>query len=471
MRDIEELSDDESHIEDRGTKVKDFENRSLTTEERDKIIREYNAEHSIHRIIPDAVDTLDQSDRIVTDSENLNDTDEDTDSSSEKKKIDSEEVCRLYIEDGLSLKEVGKIFGFKTGAPIKRILEAEGLELRSAGAQKTDINSEEVCRLYLEEELSLDKIGEHFGLKSRSPVKRILETAGVEIRPVGFQKIDIDHDEVYRLYFEERKDLKEIADHFDCKSTDPIHRIFDEQGWKTRYQETYEKDFEPEEVFRLYNEDGLSLRKIGEHFGVSIGPIRRIFEEHNMEYGQEIQIDPEVIHKLYFDEGLSKEEVCERLGVSKRPINRIIEEQDLLRNRSGLIDIDDFSRLYYVEELTMTEISKHFEVSQNTLKRFLKKHKLEERTTRTVREIRDEMFGKDCVSCRRPKEVIHKKDGEPHERYRTWTKKALRTVNPNEWVALCEPCHRLTHSLMKSFSCEWDDIEKILTELAKEWLS
>jgi hypothetical protein len=47
MRDIEELPDEESHLENSRTKVKDYEKHSLTTEERNKIIRKYNAEHSL----------------------------------------------------------------------------------------------------------------------------------------------------------------------------------------------------------------------------------------------------------------------------------------------------------------------------------------------------------------------------------------------------------------------------------------
>ncbi len=46
MRDIGEISDENPHLEKRGTWIKDSEEHSLTTEERDEIIRKYNAEHS-----------------------------------------------------------------------------------------------------------------------------------------------------------------------------------------------------------------------------------------------------------------------------------------------------------------------------------------------------------------------------------------------------------------------------------------
>lgn len=65
MREIDEFSDDESHIEDRGTKVKEHEKHSLTTEERDGIIREYNKEHSLTTKKQDAQEILSDEKEII----------------------------------------------------------------------------------------------------------------------------------------------------------------------------------------------------------------------------------------------------------------------------------------------------------------------------------------------------------------------------------------------------------------------
>jgi predicted DNA-binding protein YlxM (UPF0122 family) len=371
--------------------------------------------------------------------------------------LDSMPICIVRSSNLLGLKVVAR-------KPSSQTMT------KQSGAQGEKLDPDEVLGLYLEEGLSLRKIGEHFGFKSGKPIKRILEAEGIEIRPVGFQKIEIDPEEAHRLYFGEHWQLKEIAEHYGCKSTSSIHRVFKEHGWKTRYQETYEKEIDPDEVFRLYNEDGLSLRKIGEHFGVSIGPIRRIFEEHNMEYSQEIQIDPDVIHHLYFEEGLSKEEVCERLGVSKRPIDRIFEDQGWEKRPAGFqpveIDLDEFKRLYYGEELLLKEIAQHFEVSETTVSRFRKEHNLKIRDKTTIRNLRDSLFGTECVTCGKPRRLIHKKDGEPHITEILWRKKDLLALDPNDWVALCRPCHRITHSLMRYYHCEWKAIEIALKKLA-----
>ncbi len=333
-----------------------------------------------------------------------------------------------------------------------------------------EIDPEEFCRLYLEEGMSLRKMGKHFGFKDgRKTMQRILKACGVEIRSVGFQKADIDPEDLYRLYFGEGWGLNECAEHFQCKSTDPILRVFTEEGWKTRYQETYEKEIDPEEVFRLYDEEGLSLKTIGEHFGVSIGPIRRILKENNMEYSQEIQIDPKSIHRLYFDEGFSKEEVCELLGVSKKPIDRIFKEEGWDKRPVGFqpveIDLDDFKQLYYEEELELDLIAERLQVSTITVIRFREEHKLEDRVLKYGKELRDEIFGTECRLCGKHYEHVHKKDGKPHKSHILWSRKSLLKLNPDDWAALCMPCHRVSHTLMRAYDFDWNQIEKKVKDI------
>jgi hypothetical protein len=73
----EEESPESDHLEDKEIEVNDCKMRSLTTDERDDIIRKYNTEHSIHRITPDVVDKSERSDKSVTDSGYSTDASED----------------------------------------------------------------------------------------------------------------------------------------------------------------------------------------------------------------------------------------------------------------------------------------------------------------------------------------------------------------------------------------------------------
>ena len=450
----------------------------------------------------DVLDRLYSLDEILSESEEVK-SDKKTISEEQREELLREVNGELLSEDERDelVNEIPRVVSPKTGEVI---------------------DTEEVIQKYLKDEMSLIKIGKHYGFKSGSPIKRILEAEGVELRPVGFQETEIDPEELYKKYFGDGKGLKECAEHFSCKSTEPILRVFREQGWKTRYQETYEKEIDPEEVFRLYDE-GMSIRKIGDHYGVSYGRIHREFLEHGKEYGQEIQVDPEIIHRLYFDEGLSRDEVCDTLGFSRKVFDRVFSEQEWETRPAGFqpieIDIEEFKRLYhegltyqqladhfqmslrtvcrvsseielevrkwparsrvdldelfqmyYDDEEKIWKIAEHFGVSQRIINIILNEQKWEQRRTKSAREIRDEMFGTECVSCGKPKEIVHRKDGTPHHRRVTWAKKSLKTLDPDDWVSLCDPCHRLTHSLMTSFGCEWKDIERILQELAREWL-
>ncbi len=268
--------------------------------------------------------------------------------------------------------------------------------------------------------------------------------------------------------------IREMTEHFECKSTDPILRVMDENGWKTKYQESLDiiEQIDPDEVYTLYNEEGYSLRKIGEIYGVSMGPIRRMFIENEWEYGQEIQVDADELCHLYFTLGLSRDEVCEKMGFSRKVFERVLEYNEWDARPSGFqpveIDLDEYKRLYYVEELELEKMAERLKVSVSTLIRFREEQNLEDRVLNYGKELRDEIFGTECRLCGNPYEHIHKKDGVPHRSHVTWTRKSLLTLNPDDWAALCVSCHQLTHALMKVYGLDWDEIEEHIKDLVRK---
>jgi transposase len=346
--------------------------------------------------------------------------------------------------------------------------ELDGTEVR----MYKDIDIDNLEWLYHEEGLSQRALADHFDV-GRKVIQDIFRKFEIDARSVGFQKIDLDADEVYDLYFNKGWTLREMAQHFQCESTDPILRVMDENGWKTKYQQSLEivGRIDPEEVYELYHQEGYSIKKIGEIYGVSYGPILRIFKENNWDYGQEIHVDLEQFYHLYFEQGLSKEETGERLGVSRKVIDRVLDEHEEWEARpagfqSAEIDLDEFKRLYYDEEMLLEDMAKRFEVSERTIVRFRKEHDLRVRDRATIRSLRDSLFGTECVFCGRKRKFIHRKDGAPHPSEILWRREDLLALDPDDWAALCRPCHRLTHSLMRNYGCEWSEIEETLMKLA-----
>jgi hypothetical protein len=73
-------------------------------------------------------------------------------------------------------------------------------------------------------------------------------------------------------------------------------------------------------------------------------------------------------------------------------------------------------------------------------------------------ELREAIFGTDCCYCGpaygERQLIIHRKDGTPHEQYLLWSREFLLSINPDEWVAVCQDCHTLIHWTMDRFGLD-----------------
>lgn len=392
----EKTSPERTQLEE--TKVKDYKTHHLNVEKRDEIIRQYNTEHS------EKLRTSDIS--------------------------EYEEIQRLYLEDGFSLIKIGELYGFKSGKPIKHILEAAGIKINPVGFQKIEMNPKEVYKLYYEDKRTLDEVAEIMGFKSRSPIRRILREQGWQARPSSIPKMEIDPNEVHRLYYDEKMTQLEIDKYFGYKTSKPIFDIMRKMGWVGRPYTTPRKEIDSNEVRRLYYEKDLTLLEVAEHFGYkSRSPIERILKLQGLEPKPSpnvprIEIDPDELYNLYFEEELSFQKIADYYGCnSTGPIKRTIREQGWSVRPKERLDVKQF---------------------------------------------RDELFGKECVICNSEREIIHKKDGQHHSGSLLWTISGLKSLKRDEWVALCRNCHEITHALMRSYNIHWNQIEEILRRINHE---
>jgi predicted DNA-binding protein YlxM (UPF0122 family) len=311
-------------------------------------------------------------------------------------------------------------------------------QIRDSDLSKTDsqgrllqgVNLNEVYELYFEEKHSLDEIAERLGFKSRSPIRRIFQEQGWESRPKA-PKIDIDPNEIHRLYFEERMSLSEVANYFGYKSSKPISNIMRKMGWSARPYSTPMKDVDPDEVNRLYFEEELSLQEVAEHFGYkSRSPIERILKLQGWESRPSpnvprIEIDPNEVYQLYFEENYSLQKLADYFGCkSTGPIKRTFREQGW---------------------------------------------SVRPKESSDIKEVRDQLFGKECAICNSEREIIHRKDGQSHSGNTLWTISGLASIEIDEWVALCRNCHEMAHALMRNYDIHWEEIENILKRINSEF--
>ena len=357
---------------------------------------------------------------------------------SEKKTIDPDEVHRLYFDENWTMKDIAVQYGYKTCTPIMHMFREQGWKSRQQDTLEIDIDPEEVHRLYFEEGLTLKEVGERLGYKSQSPIRRIFEEQGWETKK---RWKELDYDRVRELYFEQKMSMEKVAKEMGLSCHYPIVCIFQEQGWKFRPSRTKKVEIDPEEVYSLYFKEGLTQLEIAERYGYkSSGAIMRIFRENDWKPIRSDIIDDinfEEVCMLYYDEQLNLTEVARKLSVTTYTLKKVFKKMD-----------------WKMRGQKHDTLEEREESNKEAEKRYLEK----------IRVIRDELFGTECEICGEEREIIHRKDGMKHSPYLLHSLKGLRSLVPSEWAPVCKSCHLDVHALMRVKTFEWNSIKKLLRE-------
>lgn len=211
--------------------------------------------------------------------------------------------------------------------------------------------------------------------------------------------MDSLHQRVYQLYFGHRKTQREIAKELEIKRH-IITTMFKENGWEARPAAQRREDANPDEVYKLYFQEGFSQREAAEKLGLSSpSPIQRIFKENDWESRGRWGNGP---------------------TYDRRRFSSDDERNDATNERS-------------------------------------------ERFQQELKEMREQLFGTECKICGTNNEertiAIHRKDFTEHKQNKLWLKGELESVDTEEWVALCVACHRGVHWMHEQHGAEWKDIE------------
>ena len=208
------------------------------------------------------------------------------------------------------------------------------------------------------------------------------------------------------------------------------------------------------EVHRFYFKENLTQREVAKKLGIDRGRIWKMFKKHGWiarpAGPRREEANPSDVRRLYFDEGLTQKEVAKALGLKgASPIKRVFKEMKWRsRGRWGPDSVGG---------------RRHFETYDE--RELARKERYEKRLQR-MHQLREDLFGTECRICRTSKDMrtlaIHRKDFVEHDQNFLWKISNLRTLNPDEWVALCVACHRGIHWLKSKHGIEWENIENCL---------
>ena len=251
--------------------------------------------------------------------------------------------------------------------------------------------------------------------------------------------------DVHYLHFQANLSLKEIAEKLQV-SVFKVYRCFKENNW-TPNGSTVKKEIDEKSIRYLYNERGLSQQEIADELDVSLSTVYRRFKEYDIKARRiesRDEIDSQKIHHLHFEKGLTFSEIGEKMGISIRTITRIFNDHNW----------EAEGQFVYLSE----------EEKKKATKERAEKFRLK------IQEKRDSLFGTVCRCCGVDKTEsnislpIHRKDGTEHEKDSLWKLEYLNSVNPDDWAALCIPCHRGITWLQKELGFKWEFVETVLSE-------
>ena len=194
MREIRETDDSEVEIR----------TRLLSPEERAKLLEEYHAEISVSSDPtefeePPREGTIDKKLERIDVSKHLM-TPEEREALLSGHRLMSEEERAELIKGTCDRFE-----SMRSEMREPSYKEPDAIEKNET--LKKPIDVDEVRRLYFDEGWSMVKITQRYGYRTSSVISRIFKENEWESRPVTRSKIEIQPNEVYRLYFEEGRTL------------------------------------------------------------------------------------------------------------------------------------------------------------------------------------------------------------------------------------------------------------------------
>ena len=247
-------------------------------------------------------------------------------------------------------------------------------------------------RLYTDEGLTVAAVADRLGVANGTAHKWLF-AAGVPMRPPATTpRTDVDDEDIRRLYTSEGQTAAEIAAHLGCPTTtiyNRLQRLGVPRRPPVRRQPTRPTD---DHLRRLYSEDNLSLRQLASRLSVSPQAVRNWLVDAGIPRrpptGPEHDPDlPELI--ALYAEGWTGPELARRFGCSTTTIYSRLDRAGVPRRRdrravgrAELLDAVDAG-------FSATEMAARFDVSVSTVCRALAREGLETPTQAARRQARE----------------------------------------------------------------------------------
>jgi len=291
--------------------------------------------------------------------------------------LNKEILERLYVNEGKPAYAIAKMFGCTTMTVWARC-KKYGIKTRPKGGRIIKIKKSVLQKLYVNEGKTLKGVAELLSCSPFTVVNRCRQY-GIEIR--GIKRVKgLEKSILQKLYVEEKKSTTEIARMYGC-SHKTVEMRCREYGIKLRLKSGAIKRLNKSALQRLYVREGKSIDEIARRFSVHPYNVRMKCNQ----YGIEIKdhriikgITESLLQEMYVEEGKSTREIAKIIGCSREPVRLKCKQFGIplrpFAKKSVEIDKPTLHRLYIEEKKTVTEVASIFNCSTPTILRKARKY-------------------------------------------------------------------------------------------------
>ncbi len=277
------------------------------------------------------------------------------------------------------------------------------------------------------------------------------------------RKLDGLEKEIHRLYYDEKWTQREIAERFGVGEA-TLSRLFEQQGWTSRFERRgipkrkFENDDERLAASKERRRE--TQRRIRELRVSIFGTKCDICDVETKEERRKLAIHRKdgsehgrnVLWTKEFLSNLKKEEWAPLCIPCHRGTHWLMDwankDYDYIKSQRELA--------YGAKKETLKPLTRE-DYDKSMTGSYARE---------SAKEVRKSLFGESCHFCGEIEEgknrVSHRKDGRPHENRILASAKYLRNLDSDEWVGLCNKCHRQVTWARDTLGMKWDDfsIEK-----------
>ena len=191
--------------------------------------------------------------------------------------LNKETLTRLYIKEKRPLRDIAEIFGCSYTLVRQKCLQYR-IPLRPKNSKLIEFKKSVLLRLYVQEDKPPRKIAQMFSCTSAT-VRNRLRQYGIPIK--DYKVTGLNKAQLQKLYVDEVKSIHEIAKIIGC-SHETVRKRCMQHGIKLRPTGNRIMGVNKSALQRLFVKEGKSLSKIAEMFSCSPPTVRSRCREYGI---------------------------------------------------------------------------------------------------------------------------------------------------------------------------------------------